>query len=938
MGLLREQAQDLGADLTLPGTSAADAADAMLELSKAGLSVQDTMDGVRGTLQLSAAGQLSNAAAAEVTANALNAFHLEGKEAARVADLLAASANASSGEVVDMADALKMSAAVAYSASLPIEDLVTGISLMANAGIKGSDAGTSLKQMLLSLQAPTDKAKNLMSDLGISVYDAQGSMLPMVDIIGEFSGALSGLTQEQRNAALATIFGSDAVRAANIVLMGGVDAWGQMSGAVNESGAAAGLAAAMMEGLAGSVGNLQSAAETAALEGFELLKEDAIELIDTVTEAINAFNEMEDAEQRQIVNIGLIAAATGPAIYGIGALAKGFLAVKSAAAALPGILTGIQAGIAAIGVTATAVSTGGLALLILGLDKAFEANARNNAAGEQAAKGLEIQLGAIQSGADGWEDYVAKASAALSNQHLMVKETEDGIRVWDGQSGVLKDVTNDLNLLNKEEYAIYQRQQQASAAALQAADAMGMLNDGTLEYKDGLLQVNEELERANGNLGDVPGVAMEASAIMDLFTQSLQDAKWAEEGITYAGSELAISLGLTDEATVQLNDDVTLLSNAFAAGAISADELAGYMQQAKSGTLQLSEAERSSIQAATDHATALRDNALAAQEAALAQLDLAQSLKGASDAQIAQAAINELTKALDAGTVAFPDYVTAVSGVQEAFGLVDEKSQAIAGGVAGLVGALETGVLPAENVAGALGDIIADAEDGDIHLGNILTKFGEMATALTPAQEAYDLTGERMNLLLETAETTSQGVMDAYSAKGWLEMGTGITTDIAGGMDAGAADVSASAGGTAQTVADAFNAGGWLEIGKAIDAGIADGIDANTGIITAAARKAIQEAIAAAEAEAGIESPSKLFAERVGAPISAGIAEGILDNRDLPRRAVAATVSGMAQVGGGTSYSTTINAPITMQATMRNELDLFQQAKIIAEYIREYNL
>ncbi len=314
MGELGELAKELGADLSLPGTSAVDASQAMTELGRAGLSLGDIMDSTRGVLQLSAAGQLDNAEAARITANALNAFGLAGSEATRVADLLAAGANASTADVKQMADALQMSAAVAASAEIPIEDLTTMIAEMANQGIQGSDAGTSLKQMILSLQAPTNKASEQMQRLGITIYDARGNMLPMRDIVNNFSSALSGMTQEQRNAALATIFGSDAVRAANIVLIEGADAWDEMKDAVTEEGAAAKLAAAAMEGLPGALENLKSASETARMAAIEPLIDDIISMTKILTDAANAYAELSEGTRDFIGKLVLFAGALGPVI------------------------------------------------------------------------------------------------------------------------------------------------------------------------------------------------------------------------------------------------------------------------------------------------------------------------------------------------------------------------------------------------------------------------------------------------------------------------------------------------------------------------------------------------------------------------------------------------------------------------------------------------
>jgi TP901 family phage tail tape measure protein len=257
---------DLGSDLTLPGVSAADAASAMTELAKAGLSVNDTMAASRGVLALAKAGQLDTAQAAEITSNALLAFRLEGKEASRVADLLAAAANASSSDVHGMGLSLSQVSALAAQTKRPIEDVVAQIGLLANAGIKGSDAGTSLKTMLLMLSNPTKEAAELMAGLNIQIYDQSGAMRATRDIIGQFNGALSKMTDQQKDTTLATIFGSDAVRAASILVNGGTEAYDKMTKAVTKTGAAQELAAAYSKGFKGSLDGLKSTVETIGTE------------------------------------------------------------------------------------------------------------------------------------------------------------------------------------------------------------------------------------------------------------------------------------------------------------------------------------------------------------------------------------------------------------------------------------------------------------------------------------------------------------------------------------------------------------------------------------------------------------------------------------------------------------------------------------------------
>lgn len=313
MATVSATAQRLGADLTLPATSASDAMMAMLELNKAGLSLTDTMAAARGVLQMSAAAGIENAQAAEIAANALNAFHLAGSQAGKVADLLAAAAASASGEVTDIADAMQMASAVFHQGRQSIESLTTSIGLMANAGIQGSDAGTSLKQMMLSLMAPTDDAASVMNQYGIHVRDAEGHMKSMVDLVTEFSGKLGGLSDAQRDAALKTIFGTDAVRAAGVVLMGTSKAFEKMEQAVTKQGEASKQAGAKNQGLLGSLDALRSSLETLALSArpyLDTLASWALRLADL----LNKINALPGPIKVVIINIGAFLAVVGPVV------------------------------------------------------------------------------------------------------------------------------------------------------------------------------------------------------------------------------------------------------------------------------------------------------------------------------------------------------------------------------------------------------------------------------------------------------------------------------------------------------------------------------------------------------------------------------------------------------------------------------------------------
>jgi TP901 family phage tail tape measure protein len=259
-------AQKLGGDITLPGTSAKDAALAMTELAKGGLSVRQSMAAAKGTLQLAAAGEVEVGDAATISARALNAFGLSGDQAGRVADVLANAANASTGEISDFALGLQQSSASANAAGLSIEDTTTALGLLANKGIAGSDAGTSFKTMLARLVPSTKKASDEMRLLGVRYKDADGNLLPLREQVAQYTQALGRLKPAARQQAINTLFGSDASRAANIILGAGVKKYDEMHRAISRQGAAAQIAAAKQKGLAGAMDGLKSAVETVQIQ------------------------------------------------------------------------------------------------------------------------------------------------------------------------------------------------------------------------------------------------------------------------------------------------------------------------------------------------------------------------------------------------------------------------------------------------------------------------------------------------------------------------------------------------------------------------------------------------------------------------------------------------------------------------------------------------
>ena len=265
-------ARQLANDTSLPATSATDAAAAMVELSKGGFSVEQSMTAARGTLQLAAAAQIDAATAATIQSQALQAFGKDASYAGQTADILANAANASSAEITDVAQALQQSGTVANQFGLSMQDTAAAIAMMANAGIQGSDAGTLLKSALLALTDQSNPAQGAIEELGLTVYDAQGKFVGLERLFGDLDKASKSMTAEQYQAATATLFGSDAMRLAGIAAEQGAEGYDRMVQAMGRQGSAAEVAAAKTAGLPGAWERLKNAVESASLSVYDVIK------------------------------------------------------------------------------------------------------------------------------------------------------------------------------------------------------------------------------------------------------------------------------------------------------------------------------------------------------------------------------------------------------------------------------------------------------------------------------------------------------------------------------------------------------------------------------------------------------------------------------------------------------------------------------------------
>lgn len=323
MEAVRQKALQLGKDTKF---SASEAALAIEELTKAGIPLPDVLNGAAdAAVALAAAGEIDLPRAAEIASNAMNIFGLTAKEMPKVADLVAGAANASAISVEDFAQSMQQAGAAAKLVGLPIEDLAAGIAILGNNGIKGSDAGTSLKTMLLNLQPATKKQADEMKRLGLiteegsnQFFDAKGNIKSMSDVAGVLNKSLAGMTKQQKIASLEILFGSDAIRAAGFIAEAGSEGFDKMAGSIGKV-KAADVAAKRMDNLKGRIEALMGSVETAAIVMGSVFLPILQRLVDSITGLLNAFLSLPSGVQTAI---GFITLAVGVFLLVLGVMLK----------------------------------------------------------------------------------------------------------------------------------------------------------------------------------------------------------------------------------------------------------------------------------------------------------------------------------------------------------------------------------------------------------------------------------------------------------------------------------------------------------------------------------------------------------------------------------------------------------------------------------------
>lgn len=593
MDLLRDAAIEAGASTVY---SATEAAQAIEELAKAGVSTADILaGGLRGSLDLAAAGQLDVARAAEITSTALNQFGLTGNQATHVADVLAAGAGKAMGSVDDLAEGLKYVGPVAKAMGVSLEDTTGVLALFAQQGIIGEQAGTSLRGVLSSLTAPSSQARAEIERLGLSLYDSKGNFLGLENAAGQLSKAYTNMDGKARDASLGVIFGRETITAATALYKAGAQGVEEWSDKVNDSGFAAEQARKRLDNLNGDLEALRGALDSALIETGSAANDTLRVMVQSLSAVVDAYNDLPDPIKEATLLVG-------------GATAAILLSGGAALTVVPKFLE-MRATVRAAGLSMGGLSaaSAGVGLALAGLFAIFGELARQQGEYRQQA---DSYLSTLEAGTN----RVTKATKEVASAGLAARSSF----FW-----MEHDSTFD--------------------AAEKLGISLDLVRDAAVGDVDALKQLQVELDKARalslahaGSAGEVErGVARESGSIQEAIRVAQQkqkaDANSVESSKSAATAYLdsAQAVGNLEDQLSQLIDTINE-ANGVGQDAVSANidyqnalaQVDETIQKARDGADGYALTLDTNTQAGRDNMDMLVDLAKQAQDAADKQFQL----------------------------------------------------------------------------------------------------------------------------------------------------------------------------------------------------------------------------------------------------------------------------------------------------------------------------
>lgn len=349
MDTLSKLAKKMGAETAF---SASECAEALNYLALAGYDTEQMCNTLPTVLNLAAAGDIALADASDMVTDAMSALGMGVDEAETMVDQMAKTASTTNTSVAQLGEGILTIGATAKSIKGGTAELNTALGILANNGIKGAEGGTHLRNIILSLQNPTDKAAAQMEALGISVYDSEGNMRSMNDILGDLNKSMDGMTSAEKSNIIGTIFNKTDLSSVNALLANTGSAWDSLQKSITESGGAAQqMADTQLDNLQGQITILKSALEGLAISFGELLMPAIKQIVGWVQKFVDWLNGLSEGTKKTVVTIALLAAALGPVLIVIGKVISAVGTIMTVVPKIAGVINTVKGAFAALNTT-----------------------------------------------------------------------------------------------------------------------------------------------------------------------------------------------------------------------------------------------------------------------------------------------------------------------------------------------------------------------------------------------------------------------------------------------------------------------------------------------------------------------------------------------------------------------------------------------------------
>lgn len=349
MDTLSKLAKKMGAETAF---SASECAEALNYLALAGYDTQQMCDTLPTVLNLAAAGDIALADASDMVTDAMSALGMGVDEAETMVDQMAKTASTTNTSVAQLGEGILTIGATAKSIKGGTAELNTALGILANNGIKGAEGGTHLRNIILSLQNPTDKAAAQMEALGISVYDSEGNMRSMNDILGDLNKSMDGMTSAEKSNIIGTIFNKTDLSSVNALLANTGSTWDDLQQKITASGGAAQqMADTQLDNLQGQITILKSALEGLAISFGELLMPAIKQIVGWVQKFVDWLNGLSEGTKKTVVTIALLAAALGPVLIVIGKVISAVGTIMTVVPKIAGVINTVKGAFAALNAT-----------------------------------------------------------------------------------------------------------------------------------------------------------------------------------------------------------------------------------------------------------------------------------------------------------------------------------------------------------------------------------------------------------------------------------------------------------------------------------------------------------------------------------------------------------------------------------------------------------